>query len=147
MTALRQEDDAPRGFVTMREYLKLQHRCEELEELLASTASTQGLDQERAMKLQIRFGLTAIEGELLTLLTSRDELCKQFLFSVIWGMGGRRSGNDVSPKMLDVYICKIRKRLADKEAPDGIIETIWGKGWRIAPQHRAWLEAQIGGKP
>ena len=37
-------------------------------------------------------------------------------------------------KIIDVFVCKIRKKL-DEIHPDagGIIETVWGRGYRIAP--------------
>ena len=144
MTALRQEDDAPRGFVTKAEHYRALARIEELEDALAESKGAAGVNPELQMRVQTRFGLTSLESEVLTLLMSHNELGKEYMFSVIWGMGGQRSDHP-EPKILDVYVCKLRKRLADKEAPAGIIETIWGKGWRIAPQHRAWFDAQLGG--
>lgn len=46
----------------------------------------------------------------------------------------RSSGEEVEPKILDVYVCKLRKRLE----PLGIrIETVWGSGYRIPMQGEA----------
>ncbi len=41
--------------------------------------------------------------------------------------GGR---NEPEMKIIDVFICKMRRKLADASAPD-VIETIWGRGYTI----------------
>lgn len=146
MTALRQEDDAPRGFVPKADYFRALARIEDLEHELAASRAAVAANPETQMQVQLRFGLTPLEARLLGLLLAHKELGRDFAFSTIWGMGGQRSDSP-SPKMLDVYLCKIRKRLSGIGAPADIIETIWATGWRIAPQHRAWFDAQLGGTP
>lgn len=42
--------------------------------------------------------------------------------------------SDVSEKIVDVHISKIRKKL-----PEGTIENVWGRGWKISPEHAAAL--------
>jgi two-component system cell cycle response regulator CtrA len=39
--------------------------------------------------------------------------------------------DDPETKVIDVFICKIRSKLAAAGAPD-IIKTIWGKGYMIS---------------
>jgi two-component system cell cycle response regulator CtrA len=44
------------------------------------------------------------------------------------------SGRDVPEiKIIDVFICKIRRKLADHGCPD-LIHTIWGRGYMIRDQ-------------
>lgn len=37
------------------------------------------------------------------------------------------------PKILDVYLCKVRRRLMEAQARVEI-ETVWGRGWRLSPE-------------
>jgi two-component system cell cycle response regulator CtrA len=34
-------------------------------------------------------------------------------------------------KIIDVFICKVRKKLAEAGAPK-LIETVWGRGYRMS---------------
>ena len=45
-------------------------------------------------------------------------------------------------KILDVFVCKLRRKLTVAES--GVtIETVWGRGWRIDPENLARLNAHI----
>ena len=44
--------------------------------------------------------------------------------------GGR---DEPEMKIIDVFICKLRRKLNEAGAP-GIIETIWGRGYMIAAE-------------
>jgi two-component system cell cycle response regulator CtrA len=35
-------------------------------------------------------------------------------------------------KIIDIFICKIRKKIP---GPPGLIQTVWGRGYRISPGH------------
>lgn len=49
------------------------------------------------------------------------------------------------PKMVDVMICKLRKKLKDTDPMlDGAIQTSWGKGYFIAPETKAVLYTTLG---
>lgn len=41
--------------------------------------------------------------------------------------------NEPDPKIIDVYVCRIRARLAELGAPEGLIATSFGKGYRVDP--------------
>lgn len=45
-------------------------------------------------------------------------------------------------KILDVMICKIRRKLMEAQAQVRI-ETIWGRGWRLTPEGCAAFDAAI----
>lgn len=48
-------------------------------------------------------------------------------------------------KILGVFVHKLRRKLATADAPQDTIQTIWGSGWRISDEGRAWLDAIIEG--
>lgn len=45
-------------------------------------------------------------------------------------------------KILDVMICKIRRKLMEAQAQIRI-ETIWGRGWRMTPEACAMFDAAV----
>lgn len=69
--------------------------------------------------------LTLREFDMLYLLMSRaGRVCsKDTLFAVIWGLD-----SDVELKIIDVFICKLRKKLGPDHA---IVQTVWGRGYCI----------------
>jgi two-component system cell cycle response regulator CtrA len=83
------------------------------------------------------YGLSRIEEQLLGLIYSRTHtVTKGQAFDLLYGM--HRSPPE--PKILDVFICKIRKKLE----PTGLhITTVWGRGWYLEPGERSKLETLI----
>ncbi len=39
--------------------------------------------------------------------------------------------DEPDPKIVDVFICRLRKKLADLSDGDNYIETIWGRGYML----------------
>jgi len=72
MSAVRSEDDAPRGFVTMREYIRLQRRIDDLEAQLASLRddAREASDQELIHRLRLEAGI-APQGALVLIHLAR----------------------------------------------------------------------------
>jgi DNA-binding response OmpR family regulator len=48
---------------------------------------------------------------------------------------------EVDPKILDVYLLKVRRKLAQY---DIVIQTVWKRGWLLSPEHRRRLEPYLG---
>ena len=48
-------------------------------------------------------------------------------------------------KIIDVFICKLRNKLADASGGRNYIETVWGRGYRLVPadQIRSTAEARV----
>ena len=46
------------------------------------------------------------------------------------------------PKILDVYLCKVRRRLMEAQARIDI-ETVWGRGWRLSPESVARFDEAV----
>lgn len=54
--------------------------------------------------------------------------------SLMGAIYGLEAGDDPDQKIIDVMVCKVRKKLQ----PLGVkIETIHGRGWRLVPQEEA----------
>jgi two-component system, cell cycle response regulator CtrA len=73
--------------------------------------------------------LTAKEYQILALLPLRigSTLTKETFLNHLYG------GSDDEPeaKIIDVFICKLRKKLANASGGQDYIETIWGRGYAL----------------
>jgi DNA-binding response OmpR family regulator len=82
-------------------------------------------------------GLTPTETMILHGLLNRKMISKEFYLNVI----GDESDDLLEPiKILDVFMCKLRKKLKDYKP---IIETAWGVGWFIQPLEQKRLKALL----
>lgn len=74
-------------------------------------------------------GLTPTEGKLFTALTKRPQVTRSAAMAVLYG-----SDYSIDPRIADVLICKIRKKIRSH----GIsIITIWGVGWKMTDVDKA----------
>ena len=73
--------------------------------------------------------LTTKEYQILALLALRigSTLTKETFLNHLYG------GLDDEPeaKIIDVFICKLRKKLANASGGQDYIETIWGRGYAL----------------
>jgi two-component system cell cycle response regulator CtrA len=73
-------------------------------------------------------GLTAFESRILAILVRNTMATRDQIMFALYE--GRPEAYDRDPKILDVYCCHLRKKLA----PIGVtIENVWGRGKRIPP--------------
>ena len=116
------------------------HRMAALEEENASL-------RERVMALEaalmgewtppIEFGLTAQEGRVFGVLLKRQQASKDQIMAALYG----NRLEEAEMKIVDVFICKIRKKLG----PFGIvIETLWGRGYALEAESRRRLVEEFG---
>ena len=70
--------------------------------------------------------LTAKEYQMLELLSLRKgtTLTKEVFLNHLYG-----GMDEPEMKIIDVFICKLRKKLADATGGDKCIETVWGRGY------------------
>lgn len=123
--------------ITCRDCFAKRERIEELEEELrqardALAGTEVGIDPLAFRALH----LTRSEAQVLQMLLAREMLTTEAYMAV-------RSADDWDgdPKILDVFVCKLRKKLA----PRGIqILTVWGKGWYMPADMKAAVRA-LGG--
>jgi two-component system, cell cycle response regulator CtrA len=75
-----------------------------------------------------RVHLTRKEYEMLELLSLRkgSTLTKEMFLNHLYG-----GMDEPEIKIIDVFICKLRKKLAEALNGDSLIETIWGRGYML----------------
>jgi two-component system, cell cycle response regulator CtrA len=84
------------------------------------------LDQKRAEMGGRDVGLTTKEYEVLELLATRlgTPITKEMFLSHLYG-----GMDEPEQKIIDVYICKLRRKLMQASGGKDYIETIWGRGY------------------
>jgi two-component system cell cycle response regulator CtrA len=73
--------------------------------------------------------LTAKEYQMLALLALRkgSTLTKETFLNHLYG----GEDDEPEPKIIDVFICKLRKKLANASGGLDYIETVWGRGYAL----------------
>lgn len=97
------------------------------------------LEEAMGMRIEapLMLGLTSHETKLFGILLKRDVVTKEAAMSALYG---DRPNGEAEIKIVDVYICKARKKLK----PFGIqIETIWGRGFRMPAASKAQAAALL----
>jgi two-component system cell cycle response regulator CtrA len=72
--------------------------------------------------------LTGKEYAILELLSLRKDtiLTKEMFLNHLY-----RGMHEPGPKIIDVFLCKLRKKLTQATGGNHYIETVWGRGWVI----------------
>jgi two-component system cell cycle response regulator CtrA len=70
--------------------------------------------------------LTSKEQYILEILIARrgKVITKEYIMNQLYD-----ADNEPDPKIIDVFVCKLRKKLADCTGGFNYIETIWGRGY------------------
>jgi DNA-binding winged helix-turn-helix (wHTH) protein len=85
-----------------------------------------GTDTQRYAWLKSTYGLTTREADALQCLARRGAVVPKIgLYRAMYGMC-----DDIGIKIVDVFVHKIRKKLADANAAFGI-DNVWGVGYQI----------------
>jgi len=79
------------------------------------------------------FRVTRLEAAIMVVLLKRSEATKAQLHLVIEQNRPNENREETDPKMVDVVICHLRKKL---KRHDLLIDTIWGIGYLISAPHR-----------
>lgn len=111
-----------------KENEELRERITQLEEILGANFDAPPM-----------FALTGSEARLFGLLMARDLVTKESAMSILYGLRPDNDG-DVEIKIIDVFIYKMRKKLEEWEIK---IETVWGRGYYIAPDEKERISALI----
>jgi two-component system, cell cycle response regulator CtrA len=91
------------------------------------------LDEKIAEIDSVRVRLTCKEYEMLELLSLRKGMTvskEMFLIQLYAGM------DEPEMKIIDVFICKLRKKLADASNGKDYIQTVWGRGYMLREPHQ-----------
>ena len=104
------------------------------------------LEDEEALKFACArcFKATKLEAALLAVMIRRNEVTKQQLHIVIEQNRQTEGRDETDPKMVDVLICHLRKKLKAKNLS---IETVWGIGYLIPVADRERAIAMLNGLP
>lgn len=98
----------------------LRERVRQLEEVLSPPL----------VVIQVEWGLTPHEAKVFACLAAREQASKEMIMSALYGA---RGDDVVQIKIVDVFVCKMRKKLK----PFGIeISTLWGKGYTLVDRKR-----------
>jgi two-component system, cell cycle response regulator CtrA len=89
---------------------------------------TVNLDTKTVEVSAQRVYLTAKEYQMLELLSLRKgmTLTKEMFLNHLYG-----GLDEPEHKIIDVFICKLRKKLGNASGGNDYIETIWGRGYRL----------------
>ncbi|MCC0809116.1 response regulator transcription factor [Methylobacterium sp. W2] len=84
------------------------------------------LDEKMVAIAGSRVNLTSKEYQILELLTLRKgtTLTKEMFLNHLYG-----GMDEPELKIIDVFICKLRKKLANASSGKNYIETVWGRGY------------------
>ncbi len=84
--------------------------------------------------------LTGKEYQMLELLSLRKgtTLTKEMFLNHLYG-----GMDEPELKIIDVFICKLRKKLAEATGGENYIETVWGRGYVLRDPPEAKAERQI----
>jgi two-component system, cell cycle response regulator CtrA len=96
------------------------------------------LDSKTVEINHVRVRLTGKEYQMLELLSLRKTTTvskEMFLNQLYGGM------DEPEIKIIDVFICKLRKKLADASNGKDYIETIWGRGYVLREPHEGKMFA------
>lgn len=92
-----------------------------------------------------KFRLTPLEAGFLSVLLLNEHVDKSKLHHVVESQRLRRSqrpdADETDPKIVDVIICKLRKKL---DPAKFTIETSWGNGYYIGAEVKRAILAEIG---
>ena len=85
--------------------------------------------------------LTSKEYGILELLAMRKSttLTKEMFLNHLYG-----GMDEPEVKIIDVFVCKLRKKLAEATGGNHYIETVWGRGYRLSDPPPSELPAPNG---
>lgn len=120
--------DDPRVEALMAENERLRDQVQMLQEALGSNWMP-----------PIELGLTPAEGSVVGCLMKFDYVSKDRLMAALYD--GRPDADEVEPKIVDVFICKIRKKFR----PYGfLVDTLWGRGYALSAATKASINRMKG---
>jgi two-component system cell cycle response regulator CtrA len=106
----------------------LRRSAEEEEEVVHCGDLAVRLDAKRAEIAGKPLSLTAKEYGILELMAIRqgNVLTKEMILNALYG-----GMDEPEIKIIDVFICKLRKKLAEASGGKDYIETTWGRGYAL----------------
>jgi DNA-binding response OmpR family regulator len=111
-----------------------------IEQLEAEVARLRALVGEltasdRGVQLRGVLRLSPQEARLLALIEAKGKASRDAIYGAIFE---DIHGDGPELKIVDVIICKLRRKLREQNAT-GSIQTVWGWGYELSPELGAWL--------
>jgi two-component system cell cycle response regulator CtrA len=134
-------DDVQQDGISMREIaarldvLQRRERCDDPRIMFADCTFHPGTGIVASPLGQV--SLTRYEAKILVALIDRKGfvLTKEHLLDRLY------SADEPDLKIIDVFICKLRKKLAAIH-PQPLVETVWGRGYRFLSEHTQGVAAE-----
>ena len=106
----------------------LRRSGDQVESVIRCGDLTLKLDQKRAEMGRCDLGLTTKEYQMLELLGMRQgtPITKDMFLGHLYG-----GMDEPDQKIIDVFICKLRKKLMQASGGRDYIDTIWGRGYAL----------------
>lgn len=147
MTALRTEEDAPRGLVSRAEYYRALAKIDDLQDELAVLRAE--LDQARGIPHLARIyevlrGRGMATRALAALYQANGSVLTDAQIGAACGMGKVREDCDVG-NMVKTTICHLRTALRKAGAPV-CISTVHSVGYYLNSAGIAWVKAKLEGE-
>ena len=108
--------------------------------LIRTGAITVNLDAKTVESAGRQIHLTGKEYQMLELLSLRKgtTLTKEMFLNHLYG-----GMDEPELKIIDVFICKLRKKLGEATGGDNYIETVWGRGYVLRDPEQNRGEGEI----
>jgi two-component system cell cycle response regulator CtrA len=84
---------------------------------------------------KVVYNLTMSEAKILNAFMGRREVTKHQLMAAIYS-----NDDPPQPKIVDVFVCKLRKKLARRGI---VIHTIWGSGYMIDATNKVKIQKDL----
>lgn len=146
MTAIRTEDDAPRGFVPRSELYRAQQRIEalefELDEVRRQMREALG-DRLRDAALSLP-GMTLCRAGVLCALFATPGFASYEALA-LGAEPGRRDSDSDGPHVVKTWVHYVRRALEEAGCPPGAIINKWGVGYMLSNEARQWFSNRVYG--
>lgn len=106
---------------------------DELRERITQLEDALGMN----VTVPLMFDITRSEQQLLGLLMERELVTKDLVMLALYGL---RPEGGAEPKIVDVFCCKLRKKL---KAWNIEIKTAWGRGYYLEESEKAKIRALL----
>jgi predicted transcriptional regulator len=115
------------------ELANLRERVETLEFILRETETKRSNTEDLLLGVA---HMSRTESQIMAALLDRGRASRQAIYSRIYG--NRNEADQAEPKIVDVMICKLRKKL---KVYDVEVNTIWGYGYELDAENARKLRA------
>lgn len=100
-------------------------------------------DEDLVLNCKRRFKVTGLQASFLALLIKKNEVRKDTLHQRVEARRSAGKNEATDPKIVDVVICNLRKKVGLKTEWKFDIKTLWGSGYYMEPESRERAQKAI----